>query len=197
MPQYSFVQQSDNVNASKTRRAVRSHAMKAVRRQQRHENTKAFRLKWPDQPSSGEQPQLTLPKEQSSSNERRQTSPQPDRHLQEETRGEDLVVGSIPLLDFLGPARAFDEYDPLQMDSQQAQVSDYMDPPSGTDSVYSIERPASYYHANAEADEDVTPTNAQARDLLGAGRVDPFQTFPVRADHDMSKLTDHCMFSSH
>lgn len=196
LPQYSFVQQSDNINASKTRRAVRSHAMKAVRRQQRHEDTRAFRLKWPEQPPSGIQFQLTPPKAQSSSNGRRQTLPQSDSHSLEGTQGKDLV-DSIPLLDFLDPAGNLDEYDPFQMGFQQASVSDYMLPSSGTASIYSIERPASSYDANEGADEEVTPTNAKARNLLGAGRVDPFQTFPVRADRAMSKLVDHCMFSSH
>lgn len=197
MPQYSFVQQSENVNASKTRRAVRSHAMKAVRRQQRHENTTAFRLRWPKQSSSGNHLQLTGPEEQSSVIERRQKRSQSDRHVQEGPKGEDLV-GSIPLLNFMEPTRSLDEYDPLQMDFQPAQVSDYTDPPSGaTESLYSVERPASSYDANAEADEEVTPTGTKARDLLGAGRVDPFQMFPVRPDHGMSKLIDHCMFSSH
>ena len=197
MPQYSFVQQSENVNASKTRRAVRSHAMKAVRRQQRHDNTKAFRLKWPEQSSSGEQLQLTGPEEQSSVVGRRQKRSQSDRHVQGGPQGEDLV-GSIPLLDFMEPTGSFDEYDPLEMSFQPAQVSDYSDPPSGaTESLCSVERPASSYDAHAEVDEEVTPTGTKARDLLGAGRVDPFQTFPVRPDHGMSKLIDHCMFSSH
>ena len=197
MPQYSFVQQSDNVNASKTRRAVRSHAMKAVRRQQRHENTRAFRLKWPEQSLSGEHLHLTGPEEQSSFIGRRQKRSQSDRHVREGPQGEGLV-DSIPLLDFREPTRNLDEYDPLQMAFQPAQVSPYTDPPSGaTKSLYSVERPASCSNAYAEADEEITPTGTKARDLLGAGRVDPFQTFPVRPDHGMSKLFDHCMFSSH
>lgn len=196
MPQYSFVQQSENVNASKTRRAVRSHAMKAVRRQQRHENTKAFRLKWPEQPSSGEDLQLTGPKEQSSVIERPQKRSQSDLHVQEGTQGEDLV-GSIPLLDFTEPTGSLDEYDPHQMNFKPDQVSGYTDPPSGsTGSLYSVEIPAFSHDANAAADEDFTPIGTKARDVLGAGRVDPFETFPVRPDHDMSKLIDHCMFSS-
>lgn len=197
MPRYSFVQQSENVIASKTRRAVRSHAMKAVRRQQRQDNTKAFRLKWPKEPSSGERFQLTRPEEELSGIEERQKRPQPEGQVQEVTLSEDLI-GSVSPLKLLEPARSLGEYDPLQIDFQPGQLFDYMDPPSkGTDSLYSIERPSSSHDVAAEADEEVTPTGTKARNLLGAGRVDPFQTFPVHAHRSMSELIDHCMFSSH
>jgi len=30
--------------------------------------------------------------------------------------------------------------------------------------------------------------------ILGAGRVDPFQTFPIEATRDIHQLVDHCMY---
>lgn len=29
--------------------------------------------------------------------------------------------------------------------------------------------------------------------ILGAGRVDPFQTFPIEATRDIHQLVDHCI----
>ena len=60
----------------------------------------------------------------------------------------------------------------------------------GPESLYSLEEQES---SSAEADEDVTTNNIHARTLLGAGKIDLFQTSPVRANQSRSELLDHCM----
>lgn len=197
LPRYSFVQQSENVNASRTRRAVRSHAMKAVRRQQRQESVKTFRLKWPDEYSSSKESVLTWPGEQSSGIEERQKRPQLEWRVPEGTDGED-VFNSNPSLESAEPDGSHDEYDPLHLITELGQKSSSVEPPhERPESLHPLRRPFSLQHATAEPDRDITSTGTHARTFLGAGRVDPFQTFPVYADLRMSELIDHCMSPSH
>lgn len=191
MPQYSFVLQSDNINASSTRRAVRSHAMKAVRRQQRQENAKAFSLKWPEEQPLGKKLQLTWPEEQSPEFEGPEKGAQLEKRVREGTPGGHLF-GRVPLQASLEPVGSLDDYNPLQMGFQPDQDSLYMDPHSeGAKSLYPSMRQAPSQCATAEDDEEIHPSSTSARTLLGAGRMDPFQTFPVRADVSMSELIDH------
>ena len=128
LPRFSFVQQSENVIASNTRRAVRSHAMKAVRRQQRQDNVKSFRLKWPEEQTASEDLQLTWPKELSLGFEHQQTRPNPESRIQRGT--EEDVLDNHPILDSLEPARIYDTYTSLQTDFQLGQVDTPMDRPS-------------------------------------------------------------------
>ena len=190
LPQYSFVEQSENINASKTRRAVRSHAMKAVRRQQRQENIRTFRLRWPEERSSGKEPQLTWPEGQSSSFGEEQRRPE----LQE-AETQKANVSGILSLNSSEFSINFDGYHPFAVDYQPGQMSGYKIPPfEGVEPPPSAETHVYPQYTTAEADEEIPWVGASARTLLGAGRVNPFQTFPGRADRSMSELIDHCMF---
>lgn len=193
LPQYSFVEQAENFHASKTRRAVRSHAMKAVRRQQRQENIKTFRLRWPEEHSSGKEPQLTWPEGQSSSfGEGQKWS-----ELEEGGKQEANVSG-IPSLDSSESIINFNGYDPFAVDFQPGQISGYTIPQlERAEPAHSAETDASSQYTTAEADEVIPRVDTNVGTLLGAGRVNPFQTFPGRTDRSMSELIDHCMFSSH
>ena len=191
-PCYSFVQQSENVNSSKARRAVRSHAMKAVRRQQRQESAKTFRLKWPEEHSSGKTLRCIRPREQSSVFEERRETPQIEGRIQTRSQEGDVISGP-PMPQRSKSVRSVDEYDPLQVDSQYA-----VHPLSVTATSFDDlgRRKFSPYNT-AEAGEDVTPTGVYARTLLGAGRIDPFQTLPIRPNRSLPELVDHCTFPSH
>ena len=197
LPRFSFVQQSENVNASKTRRAVRSHAMKAVRRQQRQERVKTFRLKWPDEYSSTKVSQPTQSGELSSGSEERQERPQLEWRVPEGTEGNDLFNSNLSL-ESAQPDGSHDEYDPLHLNSELGRKSSSVESPyERPESLYSLRRPVSSRHAIAEPKQAIPPTGTIARTFLGEGRVDPFQTFPVYADLRMSELIDHCMSPSH
>ena len=182
LPRYHFVQQSENVNASRTRRALRSHAMRAVRRQQRQEGAKTIRFMWPEQHSSGKNGQLTWPDERSSGFDERQKMSQLEECIRKQPKEGGLISGT-PVPEWSKPTIILDEYDLLQIYPQS----------EGTASFYSLNRQE---FSSAEADEEVTTTNIHARTLLGAGRIDPFQTSPGRADQSLSELLDHCMFLS-
>lgn len=191
--QYSFVDQSENINASKTRRAVRSHAMRAVRRQQRQESLRNFRLKWPDEYASSQDNQQTSQDEQLSGIEDRQNSPQLHGRKLEGSQGRDSISGTN-LLASPEPARRLDEDDPLRMDVDQ--ISNFLDPRSeGPEYLYPLGRNDSSQYTTMVADEEATRSGTNARTFLGAGRVDPFQTFPVQANRSISELVDHCTLS--
>ena len=184
LPRYHFVQQSENVNASRTRRAMRSHAMRAVRRQQRQEGAKTIL----QQPSSGKNLQLTWPDERSSSFKKQQQMPQLEERIQEQSQ-EGGVISRFPIPEWSEPAKCVDEYDLLQI-HYRCSIYPFLE---GPESFYSLEKLKS---SSAEADEEVTTTNIHARTLLGAGKIDPFQTSPVRVNQSLSELLDHCMSPS-
>ena len=198
LSQFSFVRQSENVNASKTRRAVRSHAMKAVRRQQRQERTKTFRLKWPEEQSPAQGIQLTWPEEQSPGPGEQEKRPRLERRVQQETQMRN-VSSNTPLLElFFGPARNVDDYDPSRKDSQPGQkASSIADLSERGGSLRPVWTHTTSRYFTEEADENTILAGTNAKSLLGAGRVNPFQTFPVRADRGMAQLADHCMFPCH
>ncbi len=193
LAQYSFVEQAENINASKTRRAVRSHAMKAVRRQQRQETIKTFRSRWPEEHSSDKEPQLPWPEGKLSSFGEGQKRPD-----LEEGGTQEANVSGIPSLNPSESIISFDGYDPFAVNNQSGQISGYTTSPfKGTEPSHSAETHASSQYTTAEADEVIPRVDTNARTLLGAGRVNPFQTFPGRTDRSMFELIDHCMFSSH
>ena len=192
LPRYSFVQQSENVNSSKARRAVRSHAMKAVRRQQRQESGKTFRLKWPEEHSSGKSLRSIRPHEQSSTLEERRETLQLEGRIQTRSQEGNITSGT-PLLQWSESVGNVDEYDPLQVDPQIS-----VHPPSERATFFdALERQELSPYNTAKAGEEFMPSGIYARTLLGAGRIDPFQTLPIRPDRSLPELVDHCMFPSH
>jgi hypothetical protein len=52
-----------------------------------------------------------------------------------------------------------------------------------------------YYQSTEDAKETTSQSlvKASPMTILGAGRVDPFQTFPIEATRDIHQLVDHCM----
>ena len=193
LPQYSFVQQSDNIGASKTRRAVRSHAMKAVRRQQRQEKVKTFQPVWPEEQSSNKEYQLAKPEIQLSELGERQSQSQ---HQRQSSTQEERAFGSLPSPESQEPTRNLEEYE-LPIYSPPGLPSTRVYPRSEwVEPLPFVGRSASSRTLSSKAEEEIFPNGMIIRELLGAGRVDPFQTFPVRADRSMSKLMDHCMLST-
>lgn len=60
--------------------------------------------------------------------------------------------------------------------------------------------PSKAYSKHYQSIEDGKETASQSlvkaspMTILGAGRVDPFQTFPIEASRDIHHLVDHCMY---
>ena len=191
LQQYSFVQHSDNVNASSTRRAVRSHAMRAVRRQQRQGSARPVHLKWLRGYSPSEPFQRTRPDEQSAgSNEQYRTPHFEEPILVQPQEGE--AVGGTPSLDLSEPLSCHDGKDSLPTHFQSS-----TGPPSeGARSLYSLERLDLQPFATMEIDEETTPTFEHPQTLLGAGRLDPFQTSSIHINRSLAELIDHCVLSS-
>ena len=188
-PQYSFVQQSDNVGASRTRRTVRSHAMKAVRRQQRQENVKTFQLTWSEQ-SSYTDSQLANPKIQVSELAEQHSRSQ---HQRQSPIQEERAFGSLPSHKSQEPIKNLEEYE-LATDSPPRVASTRVHRRSEwVEHLPLIGRSAYSRTYSSEAGQENSSNGKIIREVLGAGRVDPFQTFPVRADRSMSELMDHCM----
>ena len=185
LSQYSFVKQSENVNASRTRRAVRSHAMRAVRRQQRYDSAKTFRLRWPEEQASVKRFQLTWPDELSSDFIERQDGPQT---FQQESQDRVAINTTPPRERSKSTSRSRPQNDSQIFTNRQS---------DGVESLGSLETKASPQYISTEAEMEATVTGISARTLLGAGRIDPFQTFPVQADRSLSELVDHCMLHSH
>ena len=184
LSRYNFVQQSENVNASTTRRAVRSHAMKAARRQQRQESAKTFRLKWPKEKSSAKKVLLILPDEQPFSFGLAQAE---KKHGQEGSPDEG-VISSTPSLE-----RSKSTSSPGVSDQFPLGSWTIMNLPSNeADSLPSQEREASSQSTTADVDDQIPPTSTNVQTLLGAGRIKIFHKFPIRADRSMSQLIDHC-----
>ena len=189
LSQYSFVQQSDNVGASRTRRTVRSHAMKAVRRQQRQEDVKTFHLTWPEH-SSYQDSQLANPEIPFSELAEQHSQSQ---HQRQNPTQEERVFGSRSSHDSQEPIKNLEE-DELTIDSSPKVASTRVHRRSErVESSPFIGRSAYSRTISSEAEQENSSNGRTIREFLGAGRVDPFQTFPVRADRSMSELMDHCM----
>ena len=191
LQQYSFVQHSDNVNASSTRRAVRSHAMRAVRRQQRQESTKPFHLKWLRGYSPSETFQRTRPDEQSAGSNKQYGTPQFEEPILIQPQ-EGEAVGGTPSLDLSEPLGSLDRNDSLPTHFQSS-----ISPPSeGTRSLYSLERLDLQPYATIDEDEETTPTFDHPQTHLSAGRLDPFQTSSIHINRSLAELIDHCVLAS-
>ena len=189
LPQYSFVQQSDNVGASRTRRTVRSHAMKAVRRQQRQENVKTFQLTWPEQ-SFYKDSQLVNPEAQFPELAEQYSQSQ---HQRQNSTQEERVFGSHPSHNSQEPIKNLEE-DELTTGYPPAVASTLVHRrPERVERLFITGRSAYSRTVSSEAEQEFSSDGKIIREFLGAGRVDPFQTFPVRADRSMSELMDHCM----
>ena len=189
LPQYSFVQQSDNVGASRTRRTVRSHAMKAVRRQQRQENVKTFQLMWPEQ-SFYHNSQPAKPEIQFSELAEQHSQSHHQRHsLTQEERAFGGLFSHNPR----EPIENLEE-DELIRDSPPRVASTRVHRRSErVERLPFLGRSAYSRTIPSEAGQEASSNGKTMQKVLGAGRVDPFQTFPVRADRSMSELMDHCM----
>lgn len=190
-PRYSFIQQSENVTASKTCRAVRSHAMRAVKRQQRQEIAKPIRLKWPEEPSHSERPQLTRLDGQSSTVAKREKMAQLQELMQVESL-EGGLIGGTSVLKRSEPLES-----PNEHDAQGIIFHDLLGHASGaTRSLNFQERQHYSPYTSTDVAKGATPNLTHPRTPLGEGRVDPFQTSPLHINHNLAKLIDHCEFHS-
>ena len=192
LSRYSFIQQSENLVASKTRRAVRSHAMRAVRRQQRQESAESTRLKWPEQHSSGKRLRLAWPDEPSSDSGERQAALQLGERMQKGLQ-EGSLISSTSVLEGSESLRTSDEYDTQRVDFQGS-IGPALE---GASSLYSLERQNGSPHTALGVNKKATPSFTYPQTRLGAGRVDPFQTFPLHVSRSLAELIDHCMLPSH
>ena len=185
MPQrYIFVQHSDNVNASSTRRAVRSHAMSAVRRLQRQKSAKSIQLKWPRENSAARTPGCTSPDGQSAAFDEQHETPQSEGliRIQRQDSG-------TPNPDFSEPLSSADEHNSLLMASQTI-----IGPPSeAARSLYFSEGQDPQPYANMEVDEQTMSALDHPQTPLGAGRLDPFQTSSIHINRSLAELIDHCV----
>ena len=189
--QYSFVQHSDNVNASSTRRAVRSHAMRAVRRQQRQQSARPVHLKWLRGYSPSQTIQRTRPDEQSAGSNKQYGTPHFEEPILVQPQDGE-AVGDAPSPDLSEPLSSLDGNDSLLTHSQ----SSIGLPSEGARSLYSLDRLDLQPYATMEVDEETTPDFDHPQTLLGAGRLDPFQTSSIHINRGLAELIDHCVLSS-
>ena len=188
--QYSFVQQSDNVGASSTRRVVRSHAMKAVRRRQRQENVETFQLTWLEKQPSNKESQPANPEAHFSELAERHSQSQDQRRSPTQ---EERTLGRLPSHESQEPINNRGE---LTTDSPSRVPSTRVNRRSErVEHLPFTGRSANSRTISSEAEKDKSSNGNIIRKFLGAGRVDPFQTFSVRTDRSMSELMDHCMLS--
>ena len=187
LQQFVFVKQSDNVNSSKTRRAVRSHAMRAVRRQQRQENAKVIRVKWPGEHTTREQLQAMIHDEQVPEDEERQSISPPEGRTQSGSQEGD-VFGGTPLPEWSESPTSVKNHS-LSLTKVHGSRNLHFEE---LKSPSSMRRQDPSPYTNVEADEEVAGNSVSARSFLGSGRVDPFQTFPIHSDRSVQQLADHC-----
>ena len=189
--QYSFVQHSDNVNASSTRRAIRSHAMRAVRRLQRQESAKSLHLKWARGYSPGETFQRTRSDEQSvSSNGRDETLQLEEPILKQPQEGE--AISGTPILDLSEPSSSLYGNKAL-LTHPQSSIGPPFEEARWLDSPEILD-PQSY--TTMEVGEGSSPTLDHPQTPLGAGRLDPFQTSSIHINRSLAELIDHCVLLS-
>ena len=187
---FSFIEEFENVTASEARRAVRSHAMRAVRRQQRQGSTNVIRLKWPGEHSSSKKLQSSQPQEQIFEVRGRYNSLQPEERIERGSQeGDD--IGATPSLEDSEPSRSLCKFDLHQLDPPE-QIT----PPSGrTESPGSQSKKGSLQSNTLGAVIEAVRTGAGVSTLLGSGRIDPFQTYSIRTDRRVQELVDHCTFA--
>ena len=189
---FSFVQQSENVNASKTRRAVRSHAMRAVRRQQRHDSARPTRLRWPRESSSSKSRQITKPDKKLADSAEQLKTPRLEEQIQPLSKEGD-ANSDDPSWDLSNLFSGLNEHVSLQTEFQESRVA----PSEGLSSMYSSEGQDLQPYTATEVDKEIMPTFTHPRTLLGAGRLDPFQTSPIHINRRLAELIDHCVLLSH
>ena len=189
MPQrYIFVQHSDNVNASSTRRTVRSHAMSAVRRLQRQKSAKSIPLKWPRESSAARTPECTSSDGQSAGFDERHETPQSEGRIQMQRQEIETVCGT-PRPEFSEPLGNADEQNSLLLGSQT-----FIGPPSEVArSLYFSGRQDPQPYAIMEVDQETVSTFDSPQTPLGAGRLDPFQTSSIHINRSLAELIDHCV----
>ena len=182
---YTFIQHSDNVIASSTRQAVRSHAMSAVRRLHRQKNAKPMQLKWPEECPAGKTIGPTWPDGQSAGFDERSENEEPI----EVQRRESEAMHNTPhpaVSETLSSA-----------DGQKSCLMDFASskgPPSDRARPFcSSEMQDSQPYPSMGIDERITPIPDWPRTLLGAGRLDPFQTSSIHINRSLAELIDHCM----
>ena len=185
---YTFVQHSDNVNASSTRRAVRSHAMSAVRRLQRQESAKTIRLKWPEEFSAGRTTERSWPDGQSAGFGEQHEDEEPIQVQRQE--GEAICGTPHPAVS--EPLSSADGHNSLRIDFQSSKSPSS----EGARSLQFLERQDLLSYATTEVDEKTTPTFDYPQTLLGAGRLDPFQTSSIHINRSLAELVDHCVLLS-
>ena len=185
---YTFVQHSDNVNASSTRRAVRSHAMSAVRRLQRQESAKPIRWKWPEERSAGRTIERSSPDGQSAGFDEQDENEGP---IQIQPQQGQAICGT-PYAATSEPLSSANEHNSLLFDFQSSMGS----PSEGAKSLHFSERQDLLPYATMEVDEKITPNFEYPQTLLGAGRLDPFQTSSIHINRSLAELVDHCVLPS-
>ena len=183
--QYTFIQHSDNVNASSTRQAVRSHAMSAVRRLQPQEHPKPMQLKWPEECSASKTIGRTWPDGQSAGVD--------EQYENEEAiqiqRQESEIVRGTPHPAVSGLLSGADWQNSRLMNFQTSKG-----PPSErARPLYFQETQDSQTYASARADEKTTPIFDSPQTILGAGRLDPFQTSSIHINRSLAEFVDHCV----
>ena len=182
---YSFVQHSDNVIASSTRRAVRSHAMRAVRRLQRQESANSSHLKWRRDHSRGESVQRMRPDGQSAGFDEQHETPQFEEPVQAHRQEGETIGGTLY-------PRFLESPNVAHVDSQSS-----IGPSSeGAGSLYFTQRQESQPDTSMEVDEETTATFDHPKTPLGAGRLDPFQTSSIHINRSFAELIDHCVLPS-
>ena len=184
---YIFVQHSENVNASSTRRAVRSHAMSAVRRLQRQDIAKPIQLKWAREYSTGRIPGSTSSDRQSASFDKQHGITQSEGPIWIQRQESGTLCGT-PRPEVSKPLNNADEQMSFLTGSQIFLES----PSEGTRSLYFSEGQDPQPYATMKVDEEITPTLDSAQTPLGAGRLDPFQTSSIHINRSLAELIDHC-----
>ena len=185
---YVFVQHSDNVNASSTRRAVRSHAMSAVRRLQRQENANPIRLKWPREYSVGRTTGRTTPDGQPAGFDDQFGTLQSTEPIQIQ-RQEVESIGDTPQVELSELLDSADGHNSSLMDFQNS-----IGPQTErARSFYFSERQGPQPYTTEEVEEKNTPTFTLPQTPLGAGRLDPFQTSSIHINRSLAQLIDHCV----
>lgn len=185
---YIFVQHSDNVNASSTRQAVRSHAMSAVRRLQRQRSAKPIQLKWPEEYSARRtigRAQRTWPDGQSAGFDEQYEN---EGSIQIQRQEGEIVPGT-PHPEVLEPLSSADGQNSLLFDFQNSQGA----PSEGPGPLYFSETQDSQSYASTRLYERTTPGFDSPQTLLGAGRLDPFQTSSIHINRSVAELVDHCV----
>ncbi|MCJ1459896.1 hypothetical protein MMC28_010275 [Mycoblastus sanguinarius] len=216
---FMFVDQFENIPASRTRSGVRSHAMSEVRRQKRQKRAGSTGLTWLNQPSShnnnrpnnlstgqhGREPlraKEALIRGMSSEamgpvvhlNRRNASNyvPQPSQapHLQDNMQNIVRYTNDRAEKVFQTSCESNND-DPIH--SKRTEDQDTKDAKHYGDFYEIPRRDLMHSFKRADDNQRSTITSTSPRSILGAGRINPFERFPVQADHSLYELVDHCM----